>query len=522
LACINGVEDLKEWIQPTEKSVHSPYLLDNIKEVALKVIKAIEQDKNICISADCDSDGLCAFSILYRYLNHFTNNLLYTYNQREEGHGISVQVVPEETELLLICDSSTSETKACQTINERGIDICILDHHPKTKDNPYALIVNPKLCSYPNKDLSGSGVVYKLIQVIDELTSNDYSKDYIDFCGFGIYGDVMSMGVESKENRYYVYNAIKNIKNNGIKALLKLKLAFGAKVDSQTIGFTIVPIINAAARMGCIEKIIELLLEDDYDKCLVMAKEVVNIKEDRKKTEVKLYKKVKDRIDLSHNIIVVKVTEKDDINKGFNGLIATKISDKYSKPSLVVKCENGICSGSGRSINNIDFKSILEDSKLCDWVNGHASAFGVQFKEDNLENIYEAIKDKIIFHEDKIYYYDLELDEDEIDYSLIKDIEKFNLLSGKDAPDSKILVRNCNVLDRKVQGKLEDTIKIISDKMNFVKFRTNENYAEDLIPGKKFDVIGSLKINKWFNNTKGIKKWQEDLQLFIDDYRISE
>jgi single-stranded-DNA-specific exonuclease len=465
-------------------------------------------------------DGICAGTTLYRYLNNFTNNISYIYHQREQGHGISVQIVPEETDLLLICDSSTSETEECKRLSEKGIDICILDHHPKTQDNQYALIVNPKLDDYPNKDLSGSGVVYKLIQVIDELTSNEYSNNYIDLCGFGIYGDVMCM--QEPENRYYVYNAIKKIKNPGIKALLKQKLAFGAKVDSQTIGFTIVPTINAAARMGQIEKIIDLLLEEDYDKCLILAKEVVKLNEDRKKTEIKLYNKIKDRINLLHNIVVVKVTEKDNINKGFNGLIATKLAEKYSKPSLVVKCdENGICNGSGRSLGNINFKSILINTGLCDWANGHESAFGLQFKEENLEKIYEAIKNKIKFNEDKIISYHLELEEDEINYDLIKKIEEFNLLSGKNAETTKILIRNCKAKDRKVQGKLEDTIKIISDKMNFVKFRTNEEYALELNENIKFDVIGSLKINKWFNNTKGIKRWQEDLQCFIEDYRIS-
>jgi len=520
LRCIYGIDDLDEWLIPSEKSVHSPFLLNNIKEVALKIIKAIEKNKNICISYDCDSDGICSGTILYRYLNHFTDNISYIYNQREHGHGISVQVVPEGVELLLICDSSTSETEVCKELSDRGIDICILDHHPKTKDNPFALIVNNKLCDYPNKELSGSGVVYKLIEVIDELTSNDYASNYIDLCGFGIYGDVMDM--QEPENRYYVYNAIQNVKNPGIKALLKLKMSFGAKIDSQTIAFTIVPTINASARMGVIEKIIDLLLEDDYDKCLEMAKDIVGVNEERKKTEVKLYKIIKDRIDLSRNIIIVKTTEEDKMDKGFYGLIATKISDKYSKPSLVVKSKDGVCSGSGRSINNIDFKSILEKTKLCDWVSGHAGAFGVQFKEENLEKIYKAVEDKIIYHEDKIYYYDLELEECEIDYDLIKTFENFNLLSGKNAESTKVLIKGCRAIDRKVQGKLEDTIKIISDKMNFVKFRTNEKYAEELNNEIEFDVIGSLKINKWYNNSRDVKSWQEDLQVFMEDYRVCD
>jgi len=469
---------------------------------------------------DADADGLTSSCMLIRYLSHFTNNISYIYNQREDGHGISVQTVPEKTELLLICDSSTSETEECERLSNKGIDICILDHHPKTQDNPFALIVNPQLCDYPNKQISGSGVVYKLITVIDELTSNDYANEYIDLCSIGLYGDVMSM--RSFETRYFVYQGLKNIKNPGVKAILKLKMNFGAKIDSNTIGFTITPTINSAARLGHIEKIIDLLLEDDYEKCLVLAKKIVSLNEDRKKTEVKLYRKIKDRIDPSHNIIVIKTTEEDQIDKGFNGLIAAKIADKYSKPTLVVKCKDETCNGSGRSIDNILFKSILESTNFCEWVDGHEGAFGVQFEEKNLGDIYEAVKDKIKFDEEKIIYYDLELDEEEIDYSLVKDIEEFNYLSGKDAKDTKVLIRNCSAIDRKVQGKLEDTIKIISNKMNFIKFRTNEEYALELNNGKRFDVIGSLKINKWFNNTKGIKRWQEDLQVFIEDYRISE
>jgi single-stranded-DNA-specific exonuclease len=520
LRCVNGISDLEEWLNPSEKSLHNPFLLKNIKEVALKIIKATEENMNICISYDCDSDGLTSGTIMYRYLKNFTDNITYIYNQREDGHGISNQIVPEDTQLLIICDSSTSETEACKELSEKGIDIIILDHHKKSQENPYALIVNSQLCNYENKELSGATVAYKTIQVIDELTSNEYSEQYIDLAGIGSYSDVVSM--KYPENRYFVYNGINNIYNPGIRALLKQAKVNLNEINSQTIGYKIGPNINAACRMGCIEKIVELLLENDYEKCLILAKEIINLNEDRKKIETKLYKKIKDRIDLSRNIIVIKITEEDDFSSGFHGLICTKITNKYSKPSLIVKIKDGVCSGSGRSVSGVNFKSILEKTKLCDWVNGHDLAFGVQFKEENLDKIYEAVEDKIIYNENQIYYYDLELDEDEVDHSLIRDLDKFNLLSGKDAPDTKILIKNCTVLERKVQGKLEDTIKIVSDKINFVKFRTNENYAEELTEGKRFDAIGSLKINKWFNNTKGIKRWQEDLQMFLEDYRVCE
>lgn len=455
--------------------------------------------------------------MVVRYLKYYTTNVTYTYCQRSEGHGISNQLVDEDVDLLIIVDSSTNETEVCKILKEDCLDVVILDHHPKIQDNPYALITNPQMDDYPSKELSGGGVVFKLLEVMDNMRNKYCHQQFIDLAGIAIYGDVMSM--REGENRYFVYQALKNIRNPGIKAILEKQRIYLKDINSQTIGYKIAPVINATARMDKIELIIDLLLEDDYDKCLEMAKECIKLNEDRKKKEEKLFKAVKDKLDTSNKIIILQVTDKDKIDKGFNGLLAMKIADRYKKPTLVLKNKDGICSGSGRSIDDIEFKELLEETGLCNLLEGHSAAFGAEIKEDNINKLYEIFNEKLEHKKEKTITYDIELDIDEVTHDLIKDVEKFNYLSGKDAETTRVCIKNLPVNERKVMGKGLDTIKISTGKLDFMKFKTNEFYAEELCAWDNIDVICTLNVNKWWHN--GYKQWIENLQGFLEDYRLS-
>lgn len=454
---------------------------------------------------------------MVRYLKHFTNNISIIYHQRSQGHGISVQEIPEDINLLIVVDSSTNEVDKCKELIDNNIDVIILDHHPKNTFNPYAIIINPKLDNYPNKEISGATVVFKTCQVLDDLLDLDYASKYVDLCGIGMYADVMKM--DEPENRYLVYKALHNITNPGIKAILEKNKV--NNINSETISYKIAPVINACARMNQIEKIIELLLEDDYNKCLLLAKDCIKLNEERKKLQAKLFKKVKDRINNDHKIIIVRVNEKDKIEKGFNGLLATQISEKYKKPTLVVKDNEGQCAGSARSVGNIPLKEILNETNLFDSLEGHSGAFGLEFSQENINGIYDYL-DKNLKEEKQdigIIEYDLELYKDDLNKKLVQEIQWFNYLSGKNCETTKFVINNLTVFGRKVMGKLLDTVKITTEIGDVLKFKVNEFYADDLCEGDMIDVIGSVLINKWWNFQS--RRWIENIQIIIDDYRLS-
>jgi len=498
--------------------MYSPFLLSNIEIACKRIKEAINNNEKICISYDADLDGCCSGTIMMRYLKLFTNNITYVYSKREKGHGISNQKIPLDINLLIITDSSSNEVKECEKLKDKNIDIIIIDHHPITEINNYAIIINPYLNSYPNKELSGSAVCFKCCEILDTLMDAFYAYDFIDLACIGLQGDVMSMS--ELENRFLIYQGLHNIKNPGIKAIIKKAGIFD--INSQTISYKIAPIINAITRTNKIEKAIELLLEDDTDHCLVLAKECIALNEERKKTQAKLFTKVKDRIDLSHKIIIVETSEKDKITKGYNGLLAAQIADHYKKPTLVVKNHEETCAGSGRGIGNIQLKELLQETNLFESLEGHPQAMGVQFKKENLEDIYTYVDEKLE-NEDKqqnenVLYYDLEIDKEDINKKLIKQIQQYNYITGKKCEPTKFVIRNLPIEEVKIMGKTLDTVKIVTPVLDCIKFKTNELWADMLNVGDTIDVIGSLNINKWYNF--GIKCIVETEQMLLDDCKI--
>ena len=524
MAAIRGIDDLDEWLTPSDKSINDKWLLDNLHDAALIIIEALEKQKHITVSYDIDSDGICSGTMMVRYLRNFSDKVNYIYHQREQGHGISCQQVPDDTELLIIVDSSTNETKRCKELSEKGVQVIVLDHHPKTEDNPYALIVNPLLSeNYYNKQLSGSGVCYRIIEAIDELTSQEFCTEYQDLCGIGICADIMSLAI--LENRYFIFQALKNIQNPGVKAILKAKGINEKYIRSSDILFSISPIVNAVARLNHIELIVELLLEDNFDKCLELAKQSIKMNNERKKIESKLLKQFEGDIDNSNQIIILQTFDKDEdkkVSKGFNGLLAMKIAEKYNKPCLVIKNKEGLCEGSARSINKIPLHELLDQTGLCTYISGHSESFGLGILEKNIPKLIEFINNKLIKYKNKAnsIVYDIEIPLDEIDENLVREIQKFSYISGKDFEEIKVLVKNISINERKIMGKDLNTIKLCADNINLLKFRTNELYAQDIKPGSLVDCVGTLSINVWYNFGK--KETVKEIQIYIDDLRLSD
>lgn len=517
LSDIRGIENVSTFLYPTYEVLHDPYLLKNIDIVAHKIIKAISENKKIGLSYDHDTDGLTAGTVMYRYLSQFTDNIYKIYNERHEGHGIENQFDKIEygTELLIIVDSSSNSTKTCETLSKRGVEIVILDHHTIDEDNPYATIVNPQQDDYPNKQLSGVGIVYKTIQVMDDTLATGDIDRYLDLVAVGLYGDMMSVNV--LENRYLIKQGLKNINNPGLQAILKINNIDLKKIDTQTIGFKISPSINAAARMGNIKLVVDLLSEDDYKKCLELAQEIYQLNEERKKIEDELFLKYESMIDDNDKVIIIPHPE---AQKNFNGLIANKISQKYKRPAMVLRDHGDKMMGSFRSYGDFKLKKFLRQLPFIDYAEGHEASGGVgfdrQFHPILREIFQEELKDEDF---DFTIEYDLEINLEDVDIDLIKQLSDFNLITGVDFEKVIFKINHIKIDDMKVVGVNQDTIRIKSKDVVVMMFKVSESVINDLNIGDVIEVIGGLNINEWFNPR--YKKNIITPQIFAEDYMKS-
>jgi single-stranded-DNA-specific exonuclease len=518
---IRGVKDKENFLNPQQSELHDPYLMKNMKEASEVIIEAIKRNKKIAISADCDTDGISSLALMTRYISKLTNNFYVTFNQRSEGHGIENQMdmIEDDTDLILILDSSTNSNRACDTLHSKGIQMIILDHHDFEKKNEHPIIVNPKLDdTYPNKGLSGAGVVYKMLQTLDNTFGLGCVEDYLDIVAVGMVGDMMPVDV--LENRYMIIQGMRNIVNPGIRAILEVNGVKEENINSQTIGYTISPLINGASRMDRIELAIDLLLCDDFDQCLSIALDMKELNEKRRTIEKELFERYSSKINDEEKVIIVT---DEEASKNFNGLIANKIAQAYKRPAIVMRSHLGTLAGSFRNYAGFPMNSFLNQPDVKKFINyavGHEFAGGIGLRESNLKFLKRIIDKKLSNVDfDNSVIYDIELDAKEVNCDMIREIEEFDFLTGTGFPSANFLIKNLFVEQEvKVMGKNRDTIKIICDGVDIIKFRVNEEWASEVEEMDTIEVIGQLKINEYTNWNKVTTITP---QIFAELYKVN-
>lgn len=537
IAKIRGIEEPERFLNPTSDELHDPYLMKNIEEASSRIIYAIEQRQKIVVSFDPDCDGLMSATTAIRYLKKYSDQVDFIYGERGDGHGIKEMIHIKEdvksernklnqeniekiknADLLILVDSSTSDTAACQMIQEWGVDIVILDHHGIEQENPHAIIVNPQQtgCEYPNKHLSGAGVVLKTLQVVEENLENNGKADpfdYIDLVAVGIYSDIMRLDV--LENRYLIMEGMRNMKNTGLVRILKSGKANMLKINSNSIAFTISPMLNGVARMDRLKLAIDMLLEDDDKVCQKIQREMKEVNKYRKERQSAITKQYEKQIDTSKKVLIV-VDEQE--SKGFNGIVAQQLSDRFKRPVIVARKHKGEISGSFRSYDNYPFRSFLKDFGDIKAV-GHEPAGGVTVKIEKLEELENYIENNLpeLSTKEQVIEYDFEIDVQEAK-KYVKAVEQFNLLHGNGFPKINVRINNIAVDTVETLGATEETRKIQTfDNIELIRFRTNINYAEELECFHNISAVGLLQMNEWYNN--GLKKTIRTVQVVLDDYK---
>lgn len=566
IAKVRGIDPTKinDFLEPDESCLHNPLLMRNVDKASQRIVDAIIQNENIIVSADIDTDGITSTALTIRFLKEHgkvdDNNIDYIYTQRDGGHGIYCQIKDhykgnqpktelnelsklnreklKKCDLLIIVDSSSNDFEGLKFVKENyKCDIIVLDHHDfnlstkkdveqlkKIEDN--ILIVNPQHpeCKYPNKSLSGVGVVYKVMTEVSNLLETQIGtlkcnmNHYHDLVAVGMIADMMS--VVDNENRYLMVNGLRNFNNIGLRRIIKGAKGNPDYVTSTDVGYSIAPLINASARMGQIELALELLLTDKDTRkegAMPLRLQMSKLNDARKELQEELTEYFKSKINADDKIIIL-IDDKRKSHSGFNGLVAQNIAQEYQRPVFILSERQNMYSGSGRSYGNFKSKDFLEKSGLATG-EGHQYAHGLDIPKENLEKLKEYIKDNMPVIEEPSILYDIELDFDESDLvEYISTIDKFNFLTGIGFPRLTFVVKNATVIDKNVIGSKNNTVKLNLDNgWDAIKFGVNEKYGEELGMFSEIDIVGNITMNYWYNF-----KTKESIatpQILIDDYK---
>lgn len=399
---IINTDEAKKFIRPTLNDFHNPFLMKDVAKSIERIKRALHKKEKILIYGDYDVDGITATTVLMYALAPYTSNLLYYLPHRiEEGYGVSKKGIDfarrEGVGLIITVDCGISAIEEIASAHSSGIDVIVTDHHEVKEKLPSAFaIINPKQleCQYPDKNLAGVGVVMKLVQGLMQV-----GYDYIDFdtllaftC-LGTVADVVPMIGENRIIVKYGLTRLERTQNIGLKALIKVCGLEAKRLNVGEIGFKIAPRINAIGRLEDSRLAIELFLTQSQQKAEKIA-HLLN--------EHNLKRQVIQEIILQEAIEVTKdeqikkviVVANDNWHPGVIGIVASRIVDKYYRPTIIISRQNGLGKGSGRSIPNFHLLNAIKHcDDLLESYGGHEQAVGLTILADKIDEFRQRIND---------------------------------------------------------------------------------------------------------------------------------
>lgn len=552
------------YFSPKKDNLEDFALLDNIMAGAECLEKHIKNKSRIYLVVDSDIDGFTSSSILYNYLmeNFKDINIEYHIPDGKE-HGLDT-IMPlleneQKYDLIILPDSSSNDYECHEKLSNMGYEILILDHHEAEKYSENAIVINNQLSkNYPNKSLSGVGVVYKFLQLLDERNGFDSADSFLDMVAVGECGDMMDLN--TLENRFISDYGFSHLKNEGLRQLIKLQgySIFGVKIEEITesflnnaaitpinAAFYIAPLVNALIRVGS-PKEKELLFQS-----FIKGKEIIpstkrghkgefetiaeqsarncyNARSRQNKEKEKALELLDIQISndcLDDNKILILNADDIDVSNTLTGLCAMGVSAKYKKPVLLGRVnKDGYLKGSmrGRGESELkDFRSFLLESGYMDYVEGHNNAAGFAIKESDIPKLYQYANKKLkdINFNEGFYEADFIINGN-CSYlnEMIFDLWKGKNIYGQNCPEPIIVTQNLTIRpdNIKIIGAYKDTIKITFNNTTFMKFKAKDlieqlqNYSGGFIA----TIVGRPSVNSW----NGI----ETPQILIEDIEINQ
>lgn len=522
-------DEVRVFLNPNRNDFHDPYLLPDMEIAVERIIKAIENKEKIIIYGDYDVDGITSITVLKSFLQERGLEVdEYIPNRLEEGYGLNKTAIEgiasKNYDLMITVDCGISAVEEIEYANSLGIETIITDHHEPGEKLPKSFAVvdaKRKDNKYPFRELAGVGVSFKLCQAIGiklGLEEKEYLK-YLDIVCVGTISDIVPLIDENRVIAKLGLKLIRQTKNLGLKAILD---ASGyAKIDSNTVSFGIAPRINACGRMGHQEEALKLFLSKDPVEVNELIQKLNMYNSKRQETEKNIYNEAINQIensDLDKNDVIV--IGGNGWHHGVIGIVASKITDMYFKPSILLCFEDEIGKGSGRSIPGFDlYEALSKCSSNIEKFGGHSMAVGITVKKDNLEEFRKQLEEiaKNSHIEDIIPIINID---GQINLSDInKDIvESLNILEpfGEGNKMPLFAYKNLKIDSIRAlsEGKhLKVTLKDNNNIINAIGF--NMGYlANEYLIGDKVDVVGVLEINT-FNGVDNLQINLKDVMKSI-------
>lgn len=525
-------EDAQRFFNPDLKDLHDPFLLPDMDKAIQRIEKALGDKQRIMIYGDYDVDGTTAVALMYKFLRKFTTNLDYYIPDRyDEGYGISEQGIDyafeTDVKLIIALDCGIKAIEKVAYAKSKGIDFIIGDHHMPDDQLPDAVaVIDAKRLdsTYPYEHLSGCGVGFKMAQALAQNNKIDFSElmELLDLVAVSIASDIVPI---TGENRILAYYGLKQLNSNpslGLQGIIDICGLPQKDITVNDIIFKIGPRINASGRMMKGKEAVDLLLSNTIEEARQQSANIDNYNDSRRELDKRMTDEANTFIDEHVDINIKKsiVIYDESWHKGVIGIVASRLTEKYLRPAVVLTKSNGMITGSARSIMGFDVYKAIESCKdILENFGGHTYAAGLSLREENLDEFKRRFEEQSmeLIAPDMMHpqlNINAELRFIDIDLKFLDDLKHFapfgpeNLnpifqtRGVRDYGTSKLVGKDS------VHLKLEMIDSTSSFAKNGIAFRQSSNYKA-VRSGMPFDICYTLEEN--------VHNGKTNIQLYVKD-----
>ncbi len=517
---ISSFEEAKDFFRPSLNQLHDPFLMKDMKIATDRIIHAIKSNEKILIYGDYDVDGTTAVSVVFDFLQFIYPSKQIEYyipDRYKEGYGLSSAGIEyaekNKFNLLITLDCGIKSVELIQLAKDKQIDCIVCDHHlPGNQLPPAVAILNPKQpdCTYPCKELCGCGVGFKLIQALClqlGLEESLYTK-YLDLVATAIAADIVSITGENRTLAFFGLKKANENPNTGIRALIE-QSNLKTPLSINSLSFVIGPRINAAGRMGDAKRAVSLFIEKDIFSAKEIALTLQSENNNRKEAdssitdEALLQINQDDTADLKKTIVVFN----EHWHKGVLGIVASRLLEKYYKPTIVLTKSGDFYTGSARSIAGFNmYEGLDKCSHLLHAFGGHYFAAGMTIAPSQIElfkETFEAVANEVLSSDDMIPEIEIDAaiqlkDINQSFYHILEQMEPF----GPDNTKPVFCVRNVSNAGCRIVKEDHLRFEVMQDNffINGIGFQLAEKY-ERLDRPAKMDIVFTMEENHFNGRT---------------------